>query len=374
MRRQVLIASSLLLLTVLGSAAALAAWKVDSIEAAEAAAAEQPEWVESVSVAAAEPYQARGTTTAIGTVLATRSVTLRNEIAGTVAAVALSPGRVVGAGTVLVQLDVSVEEAELAALEAEAALAETLLARYQHAVSDRAVSAVEVDRARAERDVARARIAQTRAVIARKTIRAPFRARVGLADVHRGQFLDVGTELTTLQGVDGSAQVDFSVAQRVAAGLRPGGRVAVFVDGDLDPLVGTIVAVDARVDPTTRNALARARIEDVDRRPAPGASVRVEIQVGEARSAVVVPASALRRGPQGDHVFVVEPDGEGRPRAHARPVETGPALGDRVVIHGGLEAGEQVATAGSFKLRDAMPVAVAADRAASLAPAAGSAD
>jgi len=359
MRRQVLIASSLLLLTVLGSAVALAAWKADSVEAAEAAAAQQPEWVESVGVAEAEPYQARGTATAIGTVLATRSVTLRNEIAGTVERAALTPGRIVEAGTVLVQLDVSVEEAELAALEAEAALAETLLERYQQAVSDRAVSAVEVDRARAERDVARARIAQTRAVIARKTIRAPFRARVGLADVHRGQFLDVGTVLTTLQGVDEVAHVDFAVAQRVGAGLEPGGRVAVFVDGDPEPLAGTIVAVDARVDPTTRNATARARIHDADRRPAPGASVRVEIPVGEARPAVAVPASALRRGPQGDHVFVVAADPEGNPRAQARPVEAGPSLGDRVVIHDGLAAGEQVATAGSFKLRDGSLLAVA---------------
>ena len=89
------------------------------------------------------------------------------------------PGKIVEAGTVLVALDVSVEEAELKAQEAQAALAETLLGRMQRASENRAASEMEVDRARAERDVALAQIARTKAIIARKTIRAPFRARVG---------------------------------------------------------------------------------------------------------------------------------------------------------------------------------------------------
>src|SRR5690606_11964882 len=88
--------------------------------------------------------------------------------------------------------------------------------RVQRMAAQRAVSAIDLDNARAERDVARAEIERTKAVIARKTIRAPFRARVGIADVHPGQFLDAGTLLTTLQGVDDEADVDFAVAQDVA--------------------------------------------------------------------------------------------------------------------------------------------------------------
>ena len=112
----------------------------------------------------------------------------------------LTPGQIVDAGTVLVALDVSVEEAELKAQEAQAALAETMLGRMQRLSQNRVASETDVDRARAERDVALAQIARTRAVIARKTIRAPFRARVGMADVHPGQYLNEGTQLTTLAG------------------------------------------------------------------------------------------------------------------------------------------------------------------------------
>jgi membrane fusion protein (multidrug efflux system) len=273
--------------------------------------------------------------------------------------VKLASGQIVEAGEVLVQLDIAVEEAELEAEKAQAALAQTVLDRSERASEDRAVSEIEVDRARAQRDVAKAQIERTRAIIARKTIRAPFRARVGLADVHRGQYLDAGTVLTTLQGIDDAAHVDFSVAQRVAAGLQHGDVIRVFVPGNEMSIPGTIVAVDARVDPATRNALVRARIEPAVNAPAPGASVRVVVPAGPARIAVAVPVSAVRKGPSGDHVFVIAPGEDGKPRAHLRAVKSATMLADEVLIVDGLSPGEQVAASGSFKLRDAVLVAVA---------------
>src|SRR5205807_3120426 len=128
----------------------------------------------------------------------------------------------------------------------------------------------------------------------------PFRARVGIADVHPGQYLDEGTELTTLQGVDDAVHVDFTVAQRVAAGLAVGDRVEVFAGGET-PASAEIVAIDARVDPSTRNAMVRAKLAGAAKGPAPGSSVRVRVPVGAPEKAVAVPVSALRKGPEGDH-------------------------------------------------------------------------
>ncbi len=342
--------------SVVGIGVLLAGWKLQAAMAAAAGSANQPEPVELVTVASAEPRQHRQTTTAVGTVLALRSITLRNELPGTVRSVALTPGQVVEAGTVLVALDVSVEEAELQALEAQADLAETTLARLERLRQHQATSQEEVDQARAERDVAQARIARTRAVIAKKTIRAPFRARVGIADVHIGQYLNEGVELTTLQGVSEAAHVDFAVAQNVAAGLREGATVGVVLDDEAAPLPARIVAVDARVDPTTRNATVRARLAGGPHTPAPGASVRVLVPVGGPTSAVAIPVSALRKGPAGEHVWVILPDSTGARRAHERVVQSGPVLGDEVLILSGLSAGEQVAATGSFKLREAVRV------------------
>jgi membrane fusion protein (multidrug efflux system) len=221
-----------------------------------------------------------------------------------------------------------------------------------------AVAQQEVDRARAEHDIALAEIERIKAVIARKTIHAPFRARVGIADVHPGQYLDAGTVLTTLQGIDDKVHVDFEVPQTVAAGLSEGDSVEVFAPGATTPVTARVIAIDARVDPTTRNATVRAKMERVSAQ-APGASVRVRVPVGPKVMAVAVPASALRRGPSGDHVLVLTQEGDGRYRAHARQVHTGPLLGDLVLIHSGLNAGEQVAASGSFKLNEGTLVGIA---------------
>src|SRR5467141_3625053 len=348
--------SAILIAVVLVIGVGLAAWKVAAARAAAIAAYHQPEPVEAVTTAIAEEEQHRATTTSIGTVLALRSITLRTELSGTVHDVGLEPGRIVDSGAVLVALDISVEQAELQAQQAQARLAGTSLARLERLRQHGAVSEEEVDRARAERDIAQAQIARTQAIIAKKTIRAPFRARVGIADIHHGQYLNEGTQLTTLQGVDGAAHVDFAVSQQVAAALRAGEPVQVVTTADSTPIAARIVAVDARVDPTTRTTTVRATI--LGATAAPGSSVRVFVPAGPLVNAIVIPVSALRRGPAGDHVFVVTADESGKMRAHERAVRSGPMLGDTIVILEGLKAGEQVAASGSFKLRESVLVAV----------------
>ncbi len=339
----------------------LAAWKTSAIKKSAAAAANQPEPMETATAAVATSRDYRPTITSVGTVLATRSITLSNEIAGTVREVNLTPGQIVEPGALLVGLDVSVEQAELEALKAEAALAKTTLDRMESLSQSKAVSQEEVDQARASRDVAEAQTARTRAIIARKTIRAPFRARIGISDVHQGQYLKEGTQLTTLQGVADVANVDFTVPQRVASGLHVGDKLAVIGENEAKPIPARITAIDARVDPQTRNAMIRAQIDGAKTGPAPGASVRVQVPAGVAGKAVAVPVSALRKGPGGDHVFLLAKDKDGKLRAHERPVTSGEVIGDSILIYEGLAPGDLVATSGSFKLRDQVLVMLAGD-------------
>lgn len=347
-------------LLIIGTAAiavGLGTWKGVSIANANAAAANHPEPMEVISAATAESREHLRTTTSIGTVVALRSITVRNELPGTVRYTRLTPGAVVEEGAVLISLDVSVETAELQALEAQRKLAETQLARMQRMVERKAASEQELDSARAQFDVAAAQIARTTAVIARKTIRAPFRALVGISDVHEGQYLNEGTELTTLQGVADAAYVDFTAAQQVAAALRKGAHVNVYTTESSTPIAAQVLALDSRVDPNTRNAVVRARIADAANTPSPGASVRVEVPVGAARHVVAIPASSLRKGPGGDHVFVLFED-QGKTRVKLRSVTVDALQGDQVVISSGLEAGERVAASGAFKLRESALVAL----------------
>jgi membrane fusion protein (multidrug efflux system) len=276
-----------------------------------------------------------------------------------------------------------VEQADLKAQEAQLGLANATLKRLERLRGFDAISEIDLDKARAERDVAAAQVARTQALIARKTIRVPFRARVGLADLHVGQYLNEGSEITTLQSVDDALHVDFAVPQGVAAALKPGDRVDVFAGADgakASAVPARVLAVDAKVDPATRNSTVRARIQlgkdtaALGALPTPGSSVRVSVAVGEPAPAVAIPATALRKGPSGDHVFVLAQGADKQLRAHQRNVKVGAVLGDQVLVTEGVKAGELVAASGSFKLRDAALVAlVGADTRTSQAkPAAAS--
>src|SRR5215831_10862982 len=243
LRRRV--GSLVLAVVLLGTGTVLAAWKHNKLAAEKAAV--QPEPVEAVTVATATSQTHQETTTAIGTVLALESITLRNELPGTVRHVSLTPGAIVEAGTVLVALDTSVEMADLRALQAQAALAETTLRRHMYLRQHEANAEAEVDQAKAQRDVAVAQVERLKATIAKKVIRAPFRARVGLSDVHVGQYLNEGVLLTTLQGVSDQVNVDFSVPHSVAAGLPLGSAVEVATVDGAAPISARVVAVDAKV-------------------------------------------------------------------------------------------------------------------------------
>ena len=375
MRFRKRLASTLLLGALLAIACGLAWWKQGSLQASAQAAANQPEWPETIVTVHPQRSEFRPTMTAIGTVVALRSISLRNELPGTVQRVALTPGTVVKAGTVLVALDTAVEEAELAELRAQAQLAETMAQRQAQLHTRGATSRELLDRAEAELAVTRARIARTQAVIARKTLRAPFDARVGIADVHEGQFLDQGTLLTTLQGIDAAIYVDFPVPQQVAEKLRSGEVIEIAADA---PLQARIVALDARIDASTRNAMVRVRVDDAAGVLLPGASARVIVPTGSPRAALALPSSVLRRDAQGDHLFVVIDGDDGQPRAAMRRVKTQAVQGDKVLIEladasasaSTLGEHDTVAASGSFKLRDGALVAIAAPTGSASASAA----
>jgi len=357
------IGSLLLLGAVGGGGYALAEWKRKSDAAAAAAAANFPEPMETVAVAEGRATTYRRTISVVGTVKALRWISVRNETPGTVRKLELPAGAVVQEGAVLVALDASVEEAELRAQEARAALAESTLARMTRAGEIKAASELEVDRARAERDAILAEIARTKAVIAKKTVHAPFKGKVGLSEVQVGQYLDAGATLTTLQSVDDASYVEFSAPQEVAAGLKPDDVVEAEPERGGKPVLARIVAIDALVDEQTRNATVRARLEGGT--VAPGSAVRVRVPAGAPRDAVAVPADALRRGPEGDHVYAIGERQDGKPIARRRAVVAGPLVGDEFLLFSGLKAGERVAAAGSFKLYEGLlvnPVAAAQSR------------
>jgi membrane fusion protein (multidrug efflux system) len=146
------------------------------------------------------------------------------------------------------------------------------------------------------------------------------------------------------------------VAQQIASQLRPGARVEIFSAGS-SAISADIVALDARVDSATRNTTVRAKVGTTAQALTPGASVRVQVPIGPPRLAIAIPASAVRKGPEGSHVFVLINDADST-RVRMRRVQIDTTIGDETLVESGLSAGDRVAASGSFKLRDSALVAV----------------
>jgi membrane fusion protein (multidrug efflux system) len=270
-------------------------------------------------------------------------------------------GDVVAQNQVLVQLDTSVEQAELIAAEARVRLARSTLSRMRQAATSQAVTAAEVEEAEAQFDQASATVAQLSAVIAKKTLRAPFPGKIGLSNTHIGQFLPSGFQIASLQSNEDFIYVDFMMPQPAADAVRVGDPVNL-ADASSN-YVATIVAMDARADRQSRNLMARAKLSPVPPTLVPGDSVRVVLEYGQALQTAAIPLESLRRAPMNTFVYVAEADQKNQLRAHARTVRIGKTIGQQISVLDGLGADERVVADGSFKLHEGaliMPVEVGA--------------
>lgn len=296
----------------------------------------------------------------IGSARAAQGVTVSADLPGVVERIEFDSGRAVRAGEVLVRLDASQERAQLAAAEAQRDLARLDAERKRHLAEKGLIAVSDHDRAAAELRQAEARIAEIRATIERKTIRAPFSGLLGIRQANLGQYLNSGDPIVALQALD-PIFVDFSVPQGALAGLAAGTVVRASADG-AGELEGEISAVDSIVDAATRNVRVQATFSNADGRLRPGMFVQAQVVRGAGQPVIAIPASAVSYAPYGNSVFVVtemeSPAGETYRGVHQQFVQLGAGRGDQVAVVSGLEPGAEVVTSGVFKLRNGAAVFV----------------
>jgi len=326
---------------------------------------------ESVNTAKAVTQNWGGTLNAVGSVVSERGVSLSNEVPGVVSKLNFDSGARVKQGQLLLELDSSVEKAQLASTRAKLKLARQSLERSQRLAPSGAIPAAQLDADESSVNGLSADEKALQAQIERKSVRAPFAGRLGIRAVNLGQYLAPGTMLTVLESTD-AVFVDFAIPQTESANVRRGMPVRAQVDAaGPEPLEGTVSAIDPSLDPQTRNVRVRASLKNQEERLRPGMFARVEVVLPEEKPAVVVPATAVVHASYGDSVFVVEPKKteagaasppgpDGKPVLVARQqfVKLGRSRGDFVVVLKGVNDGEEVVSAGAFKLRNGMPVAV----------------
>jgi membrane fusion protein (multidrug efflux system) len=350
----------LMLAVVVVFIAALGVVKFSQIRGAMAQGASFQPPPEAVTTAVAEQVEWPATVSAIGTVTAVQGVIVSADLPGIVEKIAFDSGRQVRKGDLLVKLDTSQEEAQLAAAAARRDLARLSLDRMRELRESGVISQAEYDRSAAELTQGEAQVGEIRATIERKTIRAPFSGLLGIRQVNLGQYLSGGDPIVPLQSLD-PVYVDFAVPQREVGKVRPGTAVSLTTEAGVKA-VGEVTAIDSIVDEATRNVQVQATFANADGRLRPGMYVEPQVQLGAADPVVVLPVSAVSYAPYGNSVFVVEdvkgPDGKPYRGVRQQFVKLGGARGDQVAVVSGVRAGEEVVTSGVFKLRNGAAVRV----------------
>lgn len=302
-----------------------------------------------VSFATAQPVTYRRSSVVVGTALAPQSIRLRTELTGVVTRVEMIPGGPVTKGSLLVELDTQAEQAELKSAQASLKLAESAFKRAELLSAESAFSLQEYETTVADLARTSAEVERLNVIIQKKTLRAPFDAKAGLFDLHIGQYLDAGTEITTLEGIDNYMNVDFALPAHIADEVEVGDHVKVQLRVDSPSLDAEVVAVDAQADPISRSVRTRAKVLSPPASLQPNDSVRVMIQYGKSMPVFAIPATAIRRGPSGTSVFLVKQQDDG-PHAEMRSVVVAASDGSSALVVEGLEPNVQVVADGSFKV------------------------
>jgi len=310
-----------------------------------------------VAVATATETEWQPYLDAIGTLVATQGVYVSAEIAGKVREIHFESGEPVEAGALLLQLDDSIEQAEVKGLIAEEGLGKLEFERAAQLLSDKLGSQADYDRTRANLQKTQADLAARRALLEKKAIRAPFSGILGIRQVNMGAYLQPGDRIVSLQQLD-PIYADFSLPERYQSSITPDQQVSIQAKAWPDEhFKGQISAIDPRIDSNTRSIRIRATLANPKLLLHPGMFAEVQLLLPVRSNVVTVPQTAIMYNPYGDAVFVVQ-EHDGTLTVEYRQVQTGKVRDGRIEIRSGLQAGERVVSAGQLKLRNGMAITI----------------
>jgi membrane fusion protein (multidrug efflux system) len=300
---------------------------------------------------------------AIGSISPVQGATISSELAGTVAEVGFESGAVVKKGDLLVRLDISAEEAQLRTAEADLEWARSDLQRNRDLAARKVISKAELDAAESKFKQKEGTVDNMRAMIGKKTMRAPFDGIAGIRVVNVGQMVNAGQQIVPLQSLD-PVYVDFALPEQRLAELSNG--LEVNVRADAFPgrqFRGTLTAINSAVDVATRNISLQGTLPNPDRALRPGMFAKVDVVLPQKKPVLVIPATAVSYAPYGDSVFVIEKKKDEKTKTESQIIRqqfirTGETRGDFVTVTKGLKPGETVVSSGVFKLRNGMPVVI----------------
>ncbi|PRD41357.1 efflux transporter periplasmic adaptor subunit [Phyllobacterium phragmitis] len=271
-----------------------------------------------VSTVTVDPSKWTPNIEAIGSANASEGVDLTVEVAGIIKKIGFTANQRVKQGDVLVQLDDSIEKADLAAAQADATLNEANYKRAQTLRTQGVGAISNVDTTRAAMESAQAQVAKLQATLDQKRLVAPFSGTIGIPQIDIGQYLTPGNVVATLQNLD-TMRVDFTVPEQSLSRLKIGQPVQVGFTDDKFEFKGKITGIDPKIDPATRLVSVRAQVQNPEGKLNPGQFVQVRIELPVEDNIVALPQTTVVTSLYGDYVFVVRP---GKPKPENTPAAT----------------------------------------------------
>lgn len=322
-----------------------------------------------VSVAEAISQPVPRTLEGIGTIDAVRQVMISPEVSGRISGILFEAGDIVKAGDVLLEMNDDQEQADLAIYKAQAKLAELNLNRSSKLV-DVASPRSTVDQYRAALDEARGAMARTEALIAKKSIIAPFDGVLGLRKVNLGQYLNPGEEIVTLTDLS-ELFINFTLPEQTLAELKVGQEVTLSVDAYPGrTFTASINAIEPQVGEETRTVKVQAEMKNVDDMLSPGMFAKVMVSLPQGDAAIIVPETAVDFTIYGDSVFVLRTPEKAEEQKNEQGealfvperlyVKTGARFENKVaILDDKVKAGDKLVTSGQLKVMPGVKVKIA---------------
>jgi len=319
---------------------------------------------------------------AVGTVSASQGVDVAGQVAGVVKSINFKANEKVAAGDVLVQIDDSLERADLAAGQSTLAVNQDALDRAARLFKQNFATSADLQTAQNKLALAQGALEKINATLAQKAIKAPFAGVVGIPKVEVGQYVQAGAAVATLEDLS-KMRVDFTVPEQQLPSVAMGQAVSVGLSEDHLDFSGAIMGIDPKIDPESRLVALRAVVENDKGGLRPGEFARVRGHLPEEPGLIALPQTAVVISLYGSYVYqVVEaPSAPKPPPAAAQPaasagaavpappagpqyvakqifVETGRRSDTQIEITKGVTPGMQIVTSGQNKLSNGSHVAV----------------